>query len=241
MDRSGIEKLIVEVSSLGRGHLVEPEAKKLLKLCSIAVPQFIHVNELAEARRESEKLGFPLVLKIVSEEVAHKTAIGGVAIGLKDSAALEECWTLMLLNIADENPIAVVEGFVLEEMVPRGAEVTISAIKNERFGMVVMFHTGSGESDRIKDASFRLGAVDKEEALKMIGEVRGFSGAKATEGTNGKSNKIPAKDLDAIAEALVTISTVVEETESLSELEISPLIVYPEGAIAVDARAVLKK
>ncbi|MBE9529143.1 MAG: acetate--CoA ligase family protein [Proteobacteria bacterium] len=241
MDRSGIEKLIVEVANLGRGHLVEPEAKELLKLCSIAVPEFTHVNDLSEARRVTDKLGFPLVLKIVSEEVDHKTAIGGVAIGLKDTEALEECWTLMLLNIADENPVAVVEGFVIEEMVPRGAEVTISAIKNERFGMVVMFHTGSGEIDRIKDVSFRLGAVDKEEALKMIDEVRGFKSAEYTEGSNGTSRKLKEKDLDAIADALVTISTVVEETESLSELEISPLIVYPEGAIAVDARAVLKK
>lgn len=241
MNRSGIEKLIVHVANLGRDHLVEPEAKELLKLCSIAVPKFTHVNELSEARRVTERLGFPLVLKIVSEEVNHKTAIGGVAIGLKDTEALEECWTLMLLNIADENPIAVVEGFVIEEMVPRGAEVTISAIKNERFGMVVMFHTGAGEIDRIKDVSFRLGAVDREEALKMISEVRGFKTAEYTEGSNGSSRKGSVKDIGAIADALVTISTVVEETEGLAELEISPLIVYPDGAIAVDARAVLKK
>jgi acetyl-CoA synthetase (ADP-forming) len=241
MDRSGIEKLIVHVANLGRNHLVEPEAKELLKLCSIAVPEFTHVNELSEARRVTDRLGFPLVLKIVSEEVDHKTAIGGVAIGLKDTEALEECWTLMLLNIADENPIAVVEGFVIEEMVPRGAEVTISAIKSERFGMVVMFHTGAGEIDRIKDVSFRLGAVDREEALKMINEVKGFKTAEYTEGSNGSSRKGHVKDLGAIADALVTISTVVEGTEGLAELEISPLIVYSEGAIAVDARAVLKK
>ncbi len=89
MDRSGIEKLIVEVTNLGRAHLVEPEAKELLKLCSIAVPQFIHVNELSEARQESSKLGFPLVLKIVSEEVAHKSAVGRLARGHKDTEAIE--------------------------------------------------------------------------------------------------------------------------------------------------------
>ena len=137
-------------ASLGRDHLVEPEAKELLRLCSIAVPQFKHVNDLAEACHFAETLGFPLVLKIVSEEVDHKSNVGGVAIGLKDIDALEECWTLMLLNIADENPVAVVEGFVVEEMVPRGTEVTISATSYGQFGTVVMFQNGSGRNQQDK-------------------------------------------------------------------------------------------
>ncbi len=241
MDKSGIKKLIAEVSSLGRDHLVEPEAKELLKLCSIAVPQFKHVNELDEASRFAKQLGYPLVLKIVSEEVDHKTDIGGVAIGLKDNAALEECWTLMLLNIADENPIAVVEGFVVEEMVPRGVEVTISAMSDRRFGTVVMFQNGPGGIDRIKDVSFRLGPVSKTEALGMISEVTGFSATECGESTDHRGKKVKAKDISAIAEALVTISTLVDNIDGLSEFEISPLIVYPNGAIAVDARAALKR
>ncbi len=241
MNRSGIEKLIDSVCRLGRGHLVEPEAKKLLQLCDIAVPRFIHVNELSEARDVADQIGFPLVLKIVSEEVVHKSDIGGVAIGLKDTGALEECWTLMLLNVADENPIAVVEGFVLEEMVPRGAEVTISAMKDDRFGTMIMFHSGAGEINRIQDVSFRFGAVSKDEALKMIGEVTGFTATDCVESIDSRGRKVPAKDLNAIAQALVTISNVVNETRNLKELEISPLIVYPEGAVAVDAKALLKR
>ena len=232
MDKRGIERLVKEAYSLGRKTLVEPEAKEILRLASINVPRFHVVKDVAGAVEMAEKIGYPLVLKIISPDITHKSDICGVALGLQNSRDIEEKWSTMILNIADEMPTAMIEGFLVEEMVPRGVEVIVGAIKDEQFGPVVMFGVGGVAVELMKDVSFRLGPVDRNEAIEMIGEVKGFP---LLTGFRGDT----IKDLDTVAETIVTLSKIIEEIDGLKEFEINPLMVYEHGVVAVDARATL--
>ena len=136
----------------------------------------------------------------------------------------------MLLRVADESPTAMIEGFMIEEQVPKGVEVIAGAVKDEQFGVVVMFGTGGVAVELMKDVSFRLAPIDRTEALEMMSEVKGFP---LLTGFRGDT----IKDVFAIADVLVKLAEIVEKTDGLKELEINPLMVYEEGVMAVDARA----
>lgn len=230
MDKMGIERIVNEAFSLGKKTLTEPEAKEILKLSSVNVPRFRVVKDVNGAIEAASEIGYPVVLKLISPDIAHKSDIGGVAVGLKNSGEIEDKWSQMILNVAEENPVAMIEGFLVEEMAPRGAEVIIGVVKDEQFGPVVMFGTGGVAVELMKDVSFRLAPLSREEAFEMISEVKGFPLLTGYRGA-------PVRDLDAIADVIMKLSGMVEKTEGIKEFEINPLIVYEKGAIAVDARA----
>lgn len=230
MELKEIERIIKEAISLGRKTLVEPEAKEILKLSSILVPRFAVVKDVKGAIEAAEAIGYPVVLKIVSPDITHKTDVGGVALGLKDSAELEGRWAEMIYSIADESPTAMIEGFLIEEMVPKGVEVIVGAVRDEQFGPLIMFGTGGVSVELLRDISFRLGPLTRDEAFSMMSEVKSFPLLTGFRGSH-------VKDLDAIAEVLIKVSRLMEDADGLKELEINPLIVYDRGAVAVDARA----
>lgn len=231
-NRRGIERLVKEAFSLGRPVLVEPEAKEVLRLSSIQVPRFKVVKDVAGAIEAAESIGYPIVLKIISPDIVHKSEVGGVAVGLNSAKEIEEHWSQMILGVAMESPLAMIEGFIVEEMVGKGVEVIIGAIKDEQFGPVVMFGTGGVAVELMKDVSFRLAPVTREEAFEMMSEVKGFPLLTGFRGSH-------SKDLEAVADAIVKLAKTIDEIDGLKELEINPLIVYDKGVVAVDARATL--
>lgn len=233
IDVNQIERLVKEVISLGRTTLSEPEAKDVLKFSSVQVPRFLLAKDVVGAIEAADKIGYPLVLKLVSPDIIHKSEVGGVALGIKNRQELEEKWSEMILYVADERPTALIEGFLIEEMVPRGAEVIVGAIKDPQFGPVVMFGIGGVAVELMKDVSFRLAPLTREEAFEMMGEVKGFP---LLTGFRGGT----VKDLGAIADVIIKVSEIVEKIDGLKEIEINPLIVYERGAVAVDARGVLE-
>lgn len=232
MDNRGIERLVKEAKSLGRKTLVEPEAKEVLRLADIPVPRFDVVKDVNGAVEKAEKLGYPLALKLVSPDILHKSDIGGVALGIEDSQSIQQEWSTMILNVADENPMAMIEGFLVEEMVPGGVEVIVGAMKDEQFGPVVMFGAGGVSVELLRDVSMRLGPVDRSEAIDMMKEVKSFP---LLMGFRGDT----IKDIGGVADVIVKLSHLIDEIDGLKELEINPLVVYDEGLVAVDARAVL--
>lgn len=230
MVKRAIERIVKEALSLGEKALVEPEAKEVLKLSSIPVPRFQVVKDVRAAVEAAESIGYPVVLKVVSADIVHKSDIGGVATDIKTKEEIERQWSTMLLRVADESPTAMIEGFMIEEQVPKGVEVIAGAVKDEQFGVVVMFGTGGVAVELMKDVSFRLAPIDRTEALEMMAEVKGFP---LLTGFRGDT----IKDVFAIADVLVKLAEIVEKTDGLKELEINPLMVYEQGIMAVDARA----
>ena len=233
MSKEDIKEFVDKSLALEKTTLSEPEAKKILALGGIAIPRFKVVEDVNDVVDAAEEFGYPLVLKVVSSNIRHKSDVGGVSLDIKDPTELSERLSLMLLHIADESPMSIIEGFILEEMLPGGVEVVVGAIKDVQFGVIMMFGTGGVTVELMKDVSFRLAPVKKDEVLEMLKEVRGFP---LLEGYRGDS----AKDIDAVVELILKVARIVEETDGLKELEINPLIVYEEGVIAVDAHAVLE-
>lgn len=233
MDLRAIERMVKEALSVGRKVLVEPEAKEVLRLASFPVPRSKAVKDVTAAIEAAREIGFPVALKLVSPDIIHKSDAGGVYLNIKDERELEEKWSCVILGIADDYPTALIEGFLIEEMVQRGAEVIVGCVRDPQFGPVVMFGIGGVTVELMKDVSFRLAPVTREEAFEMMGEVKGFP---TLTGFRGQT----IKDLGAIADALIKLGEIVGSVDGLKELEINPLIVHERGAVVADARAVLE-
>lgn len=231
--KTDAEKIINEAVAAHRKILTEPQTKELLRAYSIPVPRFKAVHSIDEALEAVKGLQYPLVLKIISADIGHKTDVGGVALGLRDKKSLEDAWSQMMLDISDDEPLAAIEGFLLEEMVPRGAEMIIGGLRDEQFGPAIMFGTGGLDVELIKDVSFRLAPVTRDEVFGMMNEVKGM---RLLTGYRGHG----LKDLDAVVDTVMKVSEIICAHERIREIEINPLIVYHEGAVAVDAKATLE-
>lgn len=233
MDLRGIERIVKEALSVGRKVLVEPEAKEVLKLAGMAVPRSKVVKDVSGALEAAKEIGFPVALKLVSPDILHKSEAGGIALNIKNEKELEIRWSEIILGVSDEYPTALIEGFLVEEMVRSGAEIIAGGIRDAQFGPAVMFGIGGTMVELMRDVSFRLAPLTREEAFEMMGEVKGFP---VLTGYRGQS----VKDLDAIAEALLKLSEIMGSVEGIKELEINPLIIHERGCVVADARAVLE-
>lgn len=232
MDVRAIEKIVKEALSLGRRNLTEPEAKAVIGHASIPVPQHRVVKDVADAMEAAKEINYPVALKVISPDILHKSDAGGVSLDIKDANELELRWSQMVLELADETPLSSIEGFLVEEMAPSGTEVIIGGIRDPQFGPTVMFGLGGVAVELLKDVSFRLAPVTKEEAFAMMAEVKSFP---LLTGYRGASYK----DLDAAANAIIKVGEILTKVSSIKELEINPLVVYERGAVALDARAII--
>lgn len=232
MDKKCIDRLVGEAKERGYRTLIEPEVKSILSASQIRVPGFKVVKDMEEASREAESIGYPVVLKVVSRDIIHKSEAGGVVINLKDKNDIERAWSEMLFDVADNAPTARIEGFLVEEMAPAGVEVIVGGLRDEQFGPAVMFGIGGVAVELLKDTSFRLAPVEKAEALEMMTEVRGY---RLLTGLRGAE----PKDIDAVSDVIVKLSEILDYAGGVKELEINPLVVHEKGVVAVDARAIL--
>jgi len=214
------------------GSLVEPEVKGFLKECSIAVPRSFVETDLEAALVKAAEIGYPLVLKVVSRDIIHKSDVGGVAVGLRDEQELRRAWNEIYISIAHRCPSAKIEGFLVEEMAPRGVEVIVGALRDEQFGPTVMFGMGGVAIELIKDVSFRLAPVDEAGAIEMMKECKGFP---LLSGYRGNS----AKDIKAAAGVIVKLAGIIAGSRLVKEFEINPLVVHDDGCMALDARVIL--
>lgn len=233
MDMRGIERIVKEALSTGRKVLVEPEAKEVLRLAGFPIPVSRVVKDVSAAIEAAGEIGFPVAMKLVSPDISHKSDAGGVFLNIGSEKEIEEKWSDIILGVADDYPTALIEGMLIEKMVAKGAEVIVGAVRDEQFGPAVMFGIGGIAVELLKDVSFRLAPVTREEAFEMMGEVKGFP---MLTGYRGQT----VKDLDAIADALIKIGEIMARVDGIRELEINPLIVHERGAVVADARAVLE-
>src|SRR3990167_727256 len=226
------KKIIDDAIQSGRKSLLEPEAKALLSLFDIPVPKNVFVRSAEDGVNAANNMGYPVVLKVVSRDILHKTEAGGVMAGLKNAQEVEDSFNEMIFDLSDHYATAKIEGFLIERMVDKGVEVIVGGIRDAQFGPAVMFGIGGVIVELLKDVSFRLAPVTKEECLAMMEEIKAYPLLAGYRGAE------PA-DLDAIADIIITVGNIMAEAVDIKEMEINPLIVYPEGAMAVDARVVL--
>lgn len=233
MNKEEAKKLVINALTAGRQALFEPEAKALVSAWGIQVPKSVLIDGLEDVAIKSKEITPPLVLKVVSQDILHKREFGGVITGINDSEEVTTALKEMKRTLAEKAPKARIAGFLLEETAPTGIELIIGGLRDPQFGPAVMFGTGGFAVELVADVSFRLAPLNREEVFDMMREVKsyplltGFRGSKPV-------------DLEKLASAVMKLSDILLEIEEIKEIEINPLLVHEDGAVAVDARVVLQ-
>ena len=218
----------------GRKHLLEPEAKTVCSEYGIPVPRFKVASDPEEAVDFAEEIGYPVVLKVVSPDVIHKSDVGGVLLNVMDADGVREGFKRILDTVRGHVPDARIIGVLVEEMAPKGvAEVIVGAIKDPQFGQTLMFGLGGVFVEVLKDVTFRIAPIDEEEAMEMIKEIKAYP---ILTGYRGQ----PPADVKTIARIIAKASDLVMENPRVKEMDLNPIIVYEKGAKTVDARIILE-
>jgi acyl-CoA synthetase (NDP forming) len=215
----------------GRTLLTEVEAKDALAAAGIAVTRAELAADARDAVAIANRIGYPVVLKVVSETVAHKSDVGGVVLNLQDAAAVESAYVSMSANVRAAGGDGSA-GVSVQPMARPGTEVIIGVTRDPQFGPAVMFGLGGVMVEVLGDVSFRIVPLAPRDAREMLHEIRG---SRVLEGYRGH----PPADLRALENLLLQVSRFVEENPAIQELDLNPVFAYPDGAVAVDARIVV--
>jgi acetate---CoA ligase (ADP-forming) len=234
VDRSAIRRTLRRARSEGVTVLPGSAARSIVGAYGIRFPESRRVRTLPEAVDAAERIGFPVVLKVSSPDISHKTDVGGVAVGLSDASELRAAWSRMQHSLTARAPRARIQGFEVEAQVPGGREVLLGVQRDPNFGPVIVCGMGGIYVEVFRDVTFRLAPVRPLAARHMIESVKAFP---VLHGIRGEASG----DLAALAESIERVSQLAVELPEVVELDLNPLIVRPEGegVVAVDARVVL--
>lgn len=226
------QDIISQARQENRTVLTEIEAKKILAEAGISCTETLLAATREDAVALAERIGYPVVLKISSVDITHKSDAGGVKVNLKDKAAVEKAYDDIMDSARAKFPDADIEGISVQGMARMGTEIIMGMIKDASFGPVVMFGLGGVLVEVLKDVSFRIVPIDKADAQEMTSEIQG---KKLLEGYRGQD---PA-DVPCLQEMLVKLSDFVNGTPGIEEIDMNPVFAYKDGAVVVDARIIL--
>ncbi|MEM2897063.1 MAG: acetate--CoA ligase family protein [Candidatus Bathyarchaeia archaeon] len=227
-----VKEVIGKALSEGRKGLLEPEAKTICKEYGIPTPEFALAKNVDEAIDFSEKIGYPVVLKIVSPDIIHKTEAGGVLIDLKNRNDVKKGFKKILENSKNYKPDARIVGVLVQKMAPQSTEIIVGGIKDPQFGSTLMFGLGGIFVEVLKDVTFRVVPITEEDAKEMIKEIKAYPVLKGYRGQK-------PRDEDAITKILLASSRLMLENEEIDQMDLNPIMVYERGASVVDARIIL--
>jgi len=227
------EHIFKQARQEDRSQLTEIESKELLKKAGIPVIEAKLATTKKAAISLSKRIGFPIVLKIASPDIIHKSDTGGVKLSLTNVTQIGNAYEEILLSIRQRFPQAIVHGISVQKMAPPGIEVIIGMSKDAQFGPFLMFGLGGVLVEVLKDVSFRLVPVTKKDAGEMIREIRGYS---LLQGYRGQD---PA-DISSLERLIINVSEIVEQHSQIKELDLNPVFAYKDSAVVADARIILE-
>ncbi|MQY10620.1 hypothetical protein SRB5_07310 [Streptomyces sp. RB5] len=231
-DREAVRALLDEVRAEGRTSLTAPEAKRIADAYGIAVPGEELAGDADAAVAYAAAFDGPVVLKIVSPDILHKTDAGGVEVGLKGEDEIRAAYDRIIANARAYNADARIEGIQVQQMLPPGQEVIVGAVTDPTFGKVVAFGLGGVLVEVLKDITFRLAPVTADEAAGMLDSI---GAAEILRGVRGGA----AVDREALAEQIRRVSDLVTDFPEIAEVDLNPVIATPEAALAADVRIIL--
>ena len=186
-----------------------------------------------EAVKVAEAIGFPVVMKINSPDILHKSDLGGIRLGLKDKDSVRAAYQEMIAGISQKMPEARIEGVLIEAMAPKGQEVIIGMKRDPGFGAMMMFGLGGIFVELFQDVSFRVAPLTKRDAIEMVQATRA---GKLLTGYRGQNHV----DVDAVVDTILRLSQLAVDFDEIEEIEINPLLVLEKGVLALDGRVILK-
>jgi acyl-CoA synthetase (NDP forming) len=231
-DKNAVRKLLDTARAAGRSSLTAPEAKAICEAYGIAVPQEAVASSAADAAKLAAGIGFPVVMKIVSPQILHKTEAGGVVVGVASTTAAQEAFNTIVANARKYDPQATIDGVQVQQMLTGGQEVIIGAVSDPAFGKLVAFGLGGVLVEVLKDITFRLAPASRDDALSMLD---GIQAAEILKGVRGAAGV----DREALSTMIVNVSQLVADFPEISELDLNPVFATARGATAADVRVVL--
>ena len=225
--------VIVKAKKEGRTSLTEAESKALIKDMGIAVNEAEVAASRDEAVSIAGKLGYPVVLKVVSKDILHKSDVGGVKLALGSGDEVTAAYDEIMASVKQRAPQAVIDGISIQKMARPGVEVIIGMFKDGQFGPVVMFGIGGELVEVYKDVSFGIVPIPKRYAKQMIRDIKGYA---LLDGYRGRE----PVNTDILEDMLLKVSDFAKDNPEVKELDINPVIAYADSAVAVDARVILE-
>ncbi|MFL5218378.1 MAG: acetate--CoA ligase family protein, partial [Microvirga sp.] len=230
--QSAVRQVLDKVKAEGRLALTAPEGKLVCDAYGIPVPREGVANSAEAAAKLASGMGFPVVLKIVSPDILHKTEAGGVLVGLKTAEEVAKAYDTILASAKKYKAGARIEGVQVQQMLKGGTEVIVGAITDGSFGKLVAFGLGGVLVEVLKDVTFRLAPATRDDALSML------DGIQAAEMLKGVRGGEPV-NREALSSLIVRVSQLVSDFPEISEMDLNPVFASKEGAIAADVRIVV--
>ena len=235
VDQAKVAEIFQQVRAEGRVQIGDAESRDILTAYGIRIPQSQLCATADEAVAAADAIGYPVVMKIASQDILHKTDVGGVRVGLESPTAVRDAFDLMVYRAQKYQPNAQIWGCLVQEMMRGGKEVITGMNRDPQFGPLVMFGLGGIYVEVLKDVSFRVAPFGPKEARQMIEEIRSF---RLLKGVRGE----PPADLEAVVDVLLRLSQLVTDFPEIVEMDINPLMVFEQGrgAVGVDMRLILQ-
>ncbi len=236
IDAVKMNEIIKNVRQDNRTFLLAAEAQEMMRAAGIPIPKSLIARNLDEALRYAEEIGYPVVMKIVSKDIIHKSDAGGVALDLDNRNEVMDAYEAIMHNVREYNPQAKIEGVEVDEMVQDEVETIVAARRDRAFGPTVMFGLGGIYVEVMRDIAFRAFPLGRGETMKMISQIRSYP---LLLGVRGEKRK----DIDTVADTIIRVGTILQKCKDITDIEINPLVVYSqgEGVRAVDVRILLSK
>lgn len=236
IDATLINKIIDGAANDGRTFLLANEGPAIMRAAKIAIPQSKIARNINEAVKYASEIGYPVVMKVVSKDILHKSDAGGVMLDLDDEKEVVVGYEAIMHNCRKYKPNAVIEGIEISEMVKKGVELIVGARRDPSFGPVVMCGLGGIYVEVMKDISFRALPINRDIALSMLEEIRSYP---LLLGARGEEKK----DIESVIDTIIKIGSIIKNCERITDIEINPVVVYEiqNGIKAVDARILISK
>ena len=232
MNSIKIQDIFATAKASGRTALTAPEAKQICDAYGITVPKEVLAGSAEQASQAAAEMGFPVVMKIVSPDILHKTEAGGVLVGIKNAEEAASAFEKIIANARNYKADANIVGVQVQQMIKAGQEVIIGAVTDNSFGKLVAFGLGGVLVEVLKDITFRLAPATLQDAYSML------DGIQAAEILKGVRGGDPV-DREALAKLIVAVSKLVSDFPEISELDLNPVFASKQGAVAADVRIVL--
>ena len=231
-DKTQLQKILDKVKAAGRKSLMPSEAQAFTSAYGISVPQERIAKYSEEAAQLAEEVGFPVVMKVVSEDILHKSDAGCVVIDVASAVEATNAYETIVANARNHLASANIEGVLIQQEVATGTEVIVGGVSDPVFGKLVAFGLGGILVEVLQDVTFRLAPTDKPTATSMLSDI---AGASILDGVRGQ----PAVDKDSLTHLIHSVSQLIADFPEVSELDLNPVIASPDGAMAVDVRILL--
>ena len=232
VDTGRARRVVDAAAAAGQRRLAEDEALELLAAYGIGIARGELATTAEQAVAHAERMGYPVVLKIVAPSIIHKTEVGGVRVNLGEESEVRRAFEQIVQGARSAQPGAIITGVLVQPMVQNGRELIVGMTRDPVFGPLVMFGLGGILVEILRDVSFRIAPFGRGEARRMMGEIRGARLLDAVRGA-------PAADRGALEDVLLRVSRLAIDYPEITELDVNPLMAMPSGAVAADARVML--